>query len=104
MRTRHPFADVREHEPRQTVTIVYEGPDGKDASVTFDAPPLDKPTPAMHQGENRRTRRKATATFTGPEELGPNLRRRLLEKRQAKALGTMDVELRRLQRRKAQSK
>lgn len=44
----------------------------------------------LHQGENRRQRRAATATFVGPKEAGGKaLRRILLKQRQARALGPL---------------
>jgi hypothetical protein len=51
-----------------------------------------------YQGENRKQRRKGVALFTPHADLpeGPGLRRRLVKQRQRP--GTLDVELRRLQK------
>ncbi len=72
-----------------------------------------------HQGENRRTRRKAVAKWVPPkQELPKNgvggetspptpampTRRELLKQRQRKRRGKLDPELRRLQREKARTK
>jgi hypothetical protein len=58
----------------------------------------------LHQGENRRMRRAGVATFTPHADLpeGPGLRRRLVKQRQR--LGTLDPELRRLQKAKLRAK
>ncbi len=45
--------------------------------------------------ENRKQRRAGVATFSDPDS---GLRRRLLEQRQRRSHGTLDVKLRRLQR------
>lgn len=50
-----------------------------------------------HQGLNRERRLAATAQMIDPKD-EPGLRRKLLLQRKRRARGTMDVELRRLQR------
>lgn len=107
MRTRHPFADIEERLAPPG-TVLTDGIERWTVGGERPAPPEVIVAPparglAAHRGENRRQRRRAVATFAGPKELGPGLRRDLLEKRQAKALGTLDPALRRLQR-KALSK
>ena len=100
MRTRRPFPDVQEREPpTQIVLHPAQYAALETALMKHVEPP--PPPPAMHASANRRQRRAGVATFSGPKELGPGLRRKLLEQRKARALGTLDVELRRLQRRKA---
>lgn len=60
-----------------------------------------------HDGENRTQRRAAVATWVPPklpEGEQPPTRRELLAQRQKQRRGTLDPELRRLQRRKAEAK
>lgn len=60
-----------------------------------------------HQGENRKQRLAAAATWAPPklpEGEQPPTRRALHEQRQKHRRGTLDPELRRVQRRKAQTK
>jgi hypothetical protein len=67
-----------------------------------------------HQGENRRQRLAGVATWTPPEQPQPKegepepprmpTRRELFEQRQRQRRGTLDPELRRLQREKAKTK
>lgn len=52
--------------------------------------------------KNRQARRAGVATFDLPEE--PGLRRKMLGQRRKKGRGTLDVELRRLARRKLERK
>ncbi len=55
-----------------------------------------------HKGENRRTRRAEVAKFVSPEGTAP--RHALLVRRRQVAAGTLDPELRRLQKKKLQRK
>ena len=70
-------------------------------------PPETNTTPARgffpYDAENRTQRRAASATWQPPEgqEDSEGLRRRLLEQRKRIARGTLDVKLRRAQRKAA---
>ena len=75
--------------------------------ITLEAPPPEANTEPgrgffAHQGENRRTRRAEVARFTPPEDTpkaeAKGMRRRFLKQRQRRAMGKLDPELRRLQR------
>lgn len=99
MRSRHPFPDVEEQPPTAEVAVPFEPTAMPALSAHATADPVTQETPVRwHTVENRQQRRRGVATFQGPKELGPKLRRELLEKRQRAAHGKLDVELRRLQR------
>lgn len=105
MRDRRPFPDIEE-QPRVDVGLdaEYLKRFSEKLDTAMRGPPTPSPLPLTnwHTAENRRQRRKAVATFEAPKDLpadeADGLRRRLLEQRQARALGTLDVALRRLQR------
>lgn len=78
------------------------------ASIDEAVKPLELPADIplgfhQHQGENRATRRKNSATWA-PQKGVDTSRRELLEQRQKHQRGKLDPELRRLQKRKAESK
>lgn len=105
MRTRHPFPDVYECDLPPSVIVSPQlyadiAAEMRDVVRDFESGALGTPKqpPKLHPGANRRQRRAATAQFVGPAEFGPDLRRNLIEQRKRRALGTMDVDLRRLQR------
>ena len=88
MRTRHPFADVTEREAPEVVVVVT--PEQYARLETELAPkPLTERFATWHTAENRRQRRRAVATFSGPKEFGKGLRRKLVKQRQRNKLGKM---------------
>jgi hypothetical protein len=98
MRSSHPFPELE---------LSFEEP----TAVEAEAQPAHHPDYCEkgtelalglmpHRGENRRQRRAAVANFEHPEAD----RRELWEQRKRQRRGKLDPELRRLQRRKAQTK
>lgn len=100
LRTRHPFPDLTIYaddpapveQVRQALELGPEvHPDARERGVELALGFIP------HRGENRKTRRAAVATWEQPEDVRTT-RRELLKQRKRRDRGTLDVELRRLQR------
>jgi len=110
IRSRHPFPDIEERAPLATVEVGWILSEAAHRASTATRPIMQTVVhPAQYERireelETRHERRKGVATFTPHADLpeGPGLRRRLVKQRQRP--GTLDVELRRLQKAQLRAK